>query len=214
MKSRFALAAAAMTCLLAGAAIIGITQQKEAVNQIVDVYLGNTRLAIPSPYFRFDHAKLGGRLPEIDLAADSKTFRPVILKVKIPKRNQKPAENTLYLTVSNASETLGPGERTTRLYARFLEADVWSHPGGLIMRRFQDGSPYQNEDLYMTPPEGRRFSARCPRPRQPPDGLPDSCLADIRLDGIDVRLRFSSALLPDWEQLYNGTRGLVQSFRR
>jgi hypothetical protein len=80
MKSRFALAAAAMTCLLACAAIIGIMQQKEAVNQIVDVYLGNTRLAIPSPYFRFDHAKLGGRLPEIDLAADSKTFRPVILK--------------------------------------------------------------------------------------------------------------------------------------
>ncbi len=47
----------------------------------------------------------------------------------------------------------------------------------------------------MAPPEGRVFAARCTRPMQPPDGLPNTCLSEMRFNGLDVRLRFSPNLL-------------------
>lgn len=107
--------------------------------------------------------------------------------------------------------SLDPAERLPRLYARFLVAEAGSHPGGLIVRRFEAGSPYQHEELFLAPPEGRLFTARCLRPRQPHDGLPNTCIAQIRMAGLDVRLRFSPTQLENWETLMSGVRGLIQS---
>jgi hypothetical protein len=36
-------------------------------------------------------------------------------------------------------------------------------------------------------------------------GLPAACVADLRVDGVDVRLRFPLPLLEDWERLTNAT---------
>jgi hypothetical protein len=214
MRSRLAFAAAIVTsaCILL-AAIIWLAQPEQQKSGIVEVFIGKIRLAVPSDYIRFEHARFGGRLPELDLMAEAASFRPVQAEAKVPV-NEDTSSKTVFFTLTPAGGTLSPAERTTRLYARFLEADHWEHPGGLIMRRFQSGSPYQNEDLYIAPPEGRLFAARCPRPRNPPDNLPQTCLSNIRIDGIDIRVRFSATLLSDWRKLFEGTRGLVQSFRR
>jgi len=97
------------------------------------------------------------------------------------------------------------------LYARFLESDVLETEEGLLKRAFQDGSPYDGEDLYFDPPEGRAFAARCARPTTPPDGLPETCIAAFRESGADVEMRFTSSLLPHWEKLTEGARGLARS---
>ena len=214
MHSRLAFAAASVVsaCLVL-AAIVWMAQPEPPVTGKVEIYIGNIRLSVPSPYIRFEHARLGGRLPELDLIADAKTFRPIKTGQALPA-GTRPADQMVFFTVTSAAGSLSPVDRTTRLYSRFLEAGHWNHPGGLILRRFQSDSPYQNEDLYIAPPEGRRFAARCQRPRTPPDGLPETCLTDMRVNGIDIRLRFDAGLLPEWEKLYNGTRGLMQSFRR
>ena len=49
---------------------------------------------------------------------------------------------------------------------RFLEPDGWSHPGGLIARAFQAGSPFEGQELYFVAPEGRVFAARCAKARR------------------------------------------------
>ena len=82
------------------------------------------------------------------------------------------------------------------------------------MRRFEAGSPYDREELYIAPPEGRTFYARCMRPIQPPDGLPESCISEFRQGGLDIRVRFNPELLPHWSQLTEGVRGLVRSLQR
>lgn len=38
-----------------------------------------------------------------------------------------------------------------------------------------------------------------------PVGLPAACVADLRVEGVDVRLRFPLPLLEDWERLTNAT---------
>lgn len=179
-----------------------------------EIYIGDLRFEIPASYIRFDHAKSGGRLPEVDLAVSSKNFRPAqpgkITSDIIPDRET----DTLYLTLLKPDARLKPSERPARLYFRFLKKLSWSHAGGLTMRRFEDSSPYAREDLYYAPPEGRMFAARCRRPKQPPDGLPNTCIAEFRISGIDVRMRFSPNLLADWERLADGVSALVQSFRK
>jgi hypothetical protein len=215
MRSRLTIAAAILaTVSVLTAAAVWLMIPGERDNRPVIAYLSETRLTIPYDYFRFEHARLGGSLSEIDLAADARTFRPARLQSRFKPSAADPMAQTLFLTLIPSAGNISPAERTTRLYTRFLQPDGWSHPRGLIMRRFKNGSPYQKEDLYMAPPEGRRFAARCPQPRKTPDGLTDICMAEFRIEGIDVRLRFAADLLSDWERLLQGTQGLIRSFRR
>lgn len=154
-------------------------------------------------------AALAGADDGLDLAARFPDFRPLA-----PERGRGSAEAAVFLHLQAEDGALEPGERAAKLYARFLERDQWTHPGGLIMRRFEPGSPYQREELYIAPPEGRLFTARCTRPPQPPDGLPNTCISELRLRGLDAQLRFAPELLPEWERLMAGTRGLVESLAK
>jgi hypothetical protein len=121
------------------------------------------------------------------------------------------SEGIVYISLKAQEKSLDPAERPARLYVRFLEQEEWSHPGGLVMRRFEEGSPFGREDLYMAPPEGRVFAARCIRPQAHPDGLPNTCISEMRFGGLDVRLRFSPNHLGDWERMVAGVRGLINS---
>ena len=201
-------------CAVAAAMALLLSRGEEIAGRSVEIFIGDVRLAIPKDYLRFEDARAGGRLPQADLAVDVRTFRPAKLARKFRPDGPDPNAQQLFLTLSPPQGNLAPSDRTARLYARFLNTDNWSHPGGLIMHRFRDGSPFAHEDLYFAPPEGRLFAARCRRPPKTPDGLPNTCLAEFRFDGIDVRARFSPDLLADWDRLTASIRGLLQSFRQ
>ena len=122
------------------------------------------------------------------------------------------AKQLVFLTLRPEDELADPSDRTAALYARFLQSDVWQEEGGLVMRRFERGSPYEREELHLVPPAGRVFAARCIRPTQPPSDLPSTCLATLRSGGLDVDIRFSPTLLPRWDALSDGVRRLLVSF--
>jgi hypothetical protein len=165
---------------------------------------------------RFDAAylpKSGVRSNDgIELVVAFPEFRP------LPPTNQNvaplPDEDIVVLRLEPEDATIDPTERMAKLYASFLINESWSHPGGLVMRRFEKGSPYENEDLYIAPPEGRRFAARCQAPPRKPDGLPSTCLWNFRMNGLDVQMRFAPELLSSWELLVDRGHGLVASILR
>ena len=171
---------------------------------IAEAHLGKVRLRYEPRYARpsdswsshaDDHLELVAAMPDFTPAGDA------IARL--------PPETLVFLTLEPAGATLDPSERPTRLYARFLDTEVWSHPGGLIMRRFVPDSPYVNEDLYMAPPEGSAFFARCMRPAPIPDGLPNNCISEMRVAGLDIQMRFSPEQLASWERMVAGARLLV-----
>jgi hypothetical protein len=90
------------------------------------------------------------------------------------------------------------------LYARFVAAEARSAPGGLIRRRFRDGTPFEGEDLVVAAPDGRAFWARCATSGSRNEGA--SCLTEMRFGDTDVQGRFSPALLPRWELLASGVQ--------
>lgn len=180
----------------------------------LEIFLGKIRLSVPPAYIRNPESRRPGEFSELDLAAFASDFRPAQGNRALRPGAEDVAPDIVFLTLREQEKSLDPAERPARLYVRFLEQEEWSHPGGLTMRRFEATSPFAREDLYMAPPEGRVFAARCMRPSQPPDGLPNTCISEIRIAGLDVRLRFSSNLLTDWENLMAGVRGLIQSMAR
>ena len=110
--------------------------------------------------------------------------------------------DSVFITVLPADASLAPAERPSVLYARFVAAEARSAPGGLIRRRFRDGTPFEGEDLVVAASDGRAFWARCATSGSRNDGA--SCLTEMRFGNTDVQVRFSPALLPRWELLASG----------
>ena len=100
------------------------------------------------------------------------------------------------------------------VYARFLTNTVWSNPGGLVVRGFRKGSPFEKDELYVSVPDGRGFAARCPLETgaQP---LDEPCRVTFNHRGLDVNIRFPRAVIADWEIMLGGVRrtidGLIRS---
>lgn len=177
--------------------------------------IGPVTIVYQPAYARFGPGRGGGRLDRLELAftfPDLRAAGEAGAALPSDESVEPGAHQLVFLTLRKEDEAADPAERTGQIYSRFLESDVWQEEAGLVMRRFETGSPYQREELHFVPPEGRVFAARCMRPTQPPSDLPSTCLAALRLDGLDVDIRFSPTLLPQWEALTDGVRRLVTSF--
>jgi len=203
---------ALVLALLAAGAYRLVRQSDEAEPAIVAASLGDARLAYPPAYARDESTRYGGALDRLSFIAVVPDFSPPQKPSADPRRRASEELDPMrvFVTLSPRDEALDPAERPSRLYARFLEGEVWSGPGGLLMRRFEPGSPYELELLYLAPPDGREFFARCPRRDA---GFLGSapCLWALRWKGLDVEARFSSALLRDWEELARGLRAFLAS---
>ena len=202
----------AVLALLAAVAIerrIAAPSGSEAAS-VVRVSLGDTVLRLRSGYLR--------PAPEddaVEIAAFYPGFLPaagtddIDAHTDLDERRQR----IVVLTLRPADPRLDPADRTARLYLRFLEANGWSHPGGLVSRAFLPGSPFEGDELFYVAPEGRAFAARCPKPDGRRKGA-DACVAALRSGDLDMDLRFSPNLLGEWQMLAEGARGRGEAARR
>jgi hypothetical protein len=176
------------------------------------IALGAVRLHVDRALIRFDDQRRGGQQDRLDLAVLLPDFRPAGKLDEIGAATDL-ADNMLFLSLTPAEGGLDPADRPVTLYGRFLTDDSLLGPSGLIKRRFATNSPFANEDLYLAPPEGRSFAARCER--RPPEGpLPETCRHEFWLNGIAVAMRFSPQALPEWEAMKAHTAALIADATR
>lgn len=179
--------------------------------------IGGQRLRFASTYVRLSDAVEPDR---VDLVVRAPDFTPA---ATTPARLPAPGETDdgkaarsgraqVFLTltqvpkVSGRAGSVSPAER----YGPYLSPEAQVTEGGLLRRRFEDNSPYANEDLFLAPPDGEDFFARCPRPKIPSDGLPETCLAEFRVDRLLLQMRFDPAWLGDWAKLRANALNLVR----
>ena len=152
----------------------------------------------PGAHERIDLAYLWPSLSPPDPAAKPSVGAP-------PNPNER-----LFVTIARGETTLPPEERVRTIYPRYLEPDTMSGPGGLTLRAFRDGSPYQGEDLIYDAAAPGHFAARCTRRGVGNSGI---CLAELRIDGAEVTMRFPRDWLADTAALTAGLDRLLARLR-
>lgn len=117
----------------------------------------------------------------------------------------------LFVTLAAAGDTLPPTERVRTIYPRYATSQPVAGPDGLAVLAFQDGSPYQGEDLVYDPDAPDKFLVRCSRNNAGP--TPGTCLYNLRIDTADVVVRFPREWLNDWRIVAAKIERLIQSMR-
>jgi len=184
-------------CAGAGADALMRGRQTPAAERVA-VAIGDLRIAVPSDYVRAG-ASAGGA-ERIDLVLSLPDMAPA----GDPRARGAANRALVFLAIGRMDGGIDPADRAQDLYGRFLEPDAWRNPGGLVLRRFEAGSPYEDEELYVAPPDGRAFAARCRKAVKGMESIGESCLWRFRRNGADVQVRFRPDLLPQWEALIGG----------
>lgn len=178
----------------------------------VDVTLSGTRITVPRALIRDRAQMAGGRLDRLDLAVTTADFAPVPPPSAREPNRPVPEHLVLMLTATHAANPDATDLFQT-LYARFLGRETWSNPGGLLMRRFRPGTPYEDRELYIGAGGKRIFIALCPQESHLPANQRDiePCTTLIRQDGLDAEVRFHARHLPDWRRIVRNSQTLLDA---
>jgi hypothetical protein len=181
--------------------------------ELVPVTINNLRLTIPVDFFRGGAPPRTGTSERIDLVALFPEMHPAgIPPATTTALTAQDSRRLVFVAILRGDGVLDPSERPQELYGRFLEPDTWQNPGGLLLRRFEAGSPYEDEELFIAPPDGRVFAARCRKPGKGTESIGEACLWRFRQAGADVQVRFSVDILPQWEPMAMGVGRLLETW--
>jgi hypothetical protein len=174
------------------------------LNRPVSVEIGKVMLVVPSDQMRVIEQRVGGVLSRLDLALDAETLTK-------PGSTARP-KDSIFISIEASGEGTDPVNRTEELYSRFLTPEATPLESGLVKRVFRDRSPYNDEVLYVSAPDGRAFAARCgPVNARNIDAV---CLWLVRHRGLDVQIRFDPSLLPRWEAIAAGVFDRLAAMRQ
>jgi hypothetical protein len=191
-----------LLAIVAGAAL-ALLAPKETAARMTRAELAGLALAYDSALARDDVTAEGG--PSDRLA----------FLVSFPGFGRPSANNgqaIIQITLTPVEDGADPQERPSRLYARFLTPETLAGPNGLVLRQFEPDSPYESEELFLAPPDGRAFFARCPKAQLGAPG--EGCLSVFREKTVDIELRYPPELLEHWDALYEGARDLLVRIQR
>jgi hypothetical protein len=183
------------------------SQPAATAREPIPVTIGNASFALPPAYVRDGALPRPGAQERVDLVLRFPELTP------IQRGETGPA---VFVAILREDGVIDPSRRVLEIYGRFLEPDIWRNPGGLLLRRFTADSPYGDEELFISPPDGGAFSARCRKPQAPGRGsdIGEACLWRFRAGGADVQVRFAPELLPQWEALSEGVRARIVEWRK
>ncbi|WP_342361644.1 hypothetical protein [Terrarubrum flagellatum] len=204
--------AAAFVAAMISVGAIGLLRWTPAAPlapRFVKIELGERILELDEALIHPGPQRQGGKLDRADLILGWPDLGPAHLVAWDDRGHAAPPAASAHVLMSlQAADGIDPATRSLAVHGRFIEPEIWSNPGGLIMRRFKAGSPYEGEELVMTP-DGAEFAARCPTAGVGRHDLPPRCLATFRAAGVDALVSFDPALLPEWQRLKSGVLNLV-----
>jgi hypothetical protein len=146
-----------------------------------------------------------------------------LLRLRLAWPSLGPAKGAadIHVMIVPADQNFDPAAQL-KTWSRFLTSAAWSNPGGLVVRNFRKGTPFEQDELYLALPDGRSFAALCPmqpaaNPQNPvaaPAMPEEPCRATMRHGPFDISLRFPREALTNWQGLSTGVKALIDSLKR
>jgi len=202
-----ALLKAALAIMVAGALATAIAlflthRREEQPSVLQPARVGNVALMIPKELTGVDADDDTSRLVGmVRLRLDWPTLGPAA-----PQSRKR-----LLVTLSPPDKVNEPA-RQLATYARFLTPTVWSNPGGLVVRSFRKGSPFEGDEFYVSVPDGRGFAGRCPV--ETAANLDEPCRITFQHRGMDVNIRFPRSIIANWAEMLGSVRRAIDGLIR
>lgn len=196
---RLLVAFALLAVSIAVGTVLLFSPRVDAPNEAIRAEVAGVGFSYARAYARDEATRIGGMTDRLSFIVSYPAFAPLKSKPR--------AGESVTFTVTAKDDGLDPSERPAKLYARFLTPETFDGPGGLVLRHFEQGSPYDSEELFIAPPDGRMFFARCPKPETGAPG--EGCISVFRKGALDVELRYAPSLLANWDALYEGAQTLL-----
>lgn len=174
------------------------------------INVGGVAFNIPPAAIRFRMQRRAGAQARVDLAFMWPSLAPPTPTNAVSPADAPKVTDRLFVTIAGSDNTLPPVERLKAIYPRYVAADGPVDMGGLQVRPFRSGTPYQGEDLIYDPAVPERLLMRC---TQSFGGTPGTCLHERRLGTADVTVRFPRDWLTDWRAVANGIDRLIAKLR-
>jgi hypothetical protein len=171
------------------------------------VTVNGVNFNIPPAAIRNKVQRRPGTQERVDLVFLWPSLTPPDPAVKAAPVASASAVDRIFLTVASYGNTLPVIERFKSIYPRYLEAHIGTAEGGLALRPFRDGTPYQGEDMIYDSANPERFVVRCTR-----DGAKTAigmCLYERRVGQADVTARFPREWLQDPTVVVDGIERLI-----
>lgn len=188
---------------LTGAALLHRGQADDGLVALQPARVGQVSLIVPQNLTGTEPDDASRLVGMIRLRLDWPSLGPA----------QAQSRSRLLVTLSPPDKVNEPATQLA-VYARFLTPTVWSNPGGLVVRGFRKGSPYEGDELYVSVPDGRGFAARCPMDTAATASLDELCRVTFRHRGLDVNIRFPRGIIADWELMLGGIRRTIDGMMR
>lgn len=171
--------------------------------QQLNIRLGERNISVPQEWIANPSGWQQANNPYLDL-------RLTYPELSTPHISGHEDEKVIILHLTPADIKLDPADRASTLYPRFLSAASHIDENGLRVQDFDADSAYSGETLYVAPPEGRVFAARCITDEKMRKNILTPCLFSFREGDVDVEARFPSDLLMDWQNMALHLRQFVE----
>lgn len=170
------------------------------------VQVGGTLFNVPTAAIRRKIQRHSGPQERVDLAFIFPSLEPP----EAPKHvsadtveEQPQPIDRIFVSIAAHRDSLAPDMRVRTIYPRYLEQASTPVGDGLTMRAFKDGSPYGNEDMFVS--TNPSLSVRCTRDA----ATPGMCLGERRIEGADLIFRFPRSWLSQWRDVANAMERLT-----
>ena len=172
------------------------------------------RFTLPSGYFR-PHSRGGGPSGSLALAAFFPDFAPAGEASDVNAQDRSCRALSKSWSSSPSGRPIPASTRPTGRAAlcALSRADDGATRAAWSPAPSRRAARSKARSFISSRRRGATFAARCRRPDQT-QKTPNSCIYDFRSTISMSRLRFSAALLSEWEKLNAGARGLIEAARR
>lgn len=174
------------------------------------INVGGVAFNVPPAAIRFKMQRRAGPQSRVDLAFLWPSLEPPLPATAVTPADAPKVTERIFVTIAGSDGTLPPGDRLKSIYPRYVATGPAVDMGGLQVRAFKSGTPYQGEDLIYDPAAPERLLVRC---TQTFAGTPGTCLHERRLGTADVTVRFPRDWLADWRATAVGIDRLIAKIR-
>jgi hypothetical protein len=181
-----------------------------------EIAIGRDVVRLPANTIRFEQQRRNGAAERVDLQLHWPSMEGYSHARRRAFDDPGQAQPLIFLQISQSTMSRDMSGRVEPIYRHLLTGPEESIAAGLQLHHFKAGTGFEGEVLLTgETSDGSPYAVRCLIPSDDKLASSSDCQRDIHVgEDLSVLYRFSSHLLPDWQQIDTAVRDYVSKRAR